>query len=157
MTPYSDSELTHTSSPGQSTLSTTLLGLPLAVFSTAAMAIEQAPPALPAGPGIGQTVFALVFIIGVLLGLAWILKRLGLSKFGGQSGFLKVISVANLGTREKIALVEVGETWLVVGMTPSSINTLHSMPKGSIDIPGGVDTAQAFAKLLEKVKRPQVS
>ena len=115
-----------------------------------------AVPNLPSGPGMGQTIFALLFIIAVLLGLAWALKRLGVTKVGNSNQFFKIISITTLGTREKIALVEIGETWLVLGMTASSINTLHTMPKGSIELPGQVDTAQIFAKLLEKIKKPEV-
>ena len=37
-----------------------------------------------------------------------------------------------MGTRERIALVEVGDTWLVLGIAPGQISTLHSMPKGEI-------------------------
>ncbi|MFN7834493.1 MAG: flagellar biosynthetic protein FliO [Burkholderiaceae bacterium] len=99
-------------------------------------------------------IFAMLLVILLLLGLTWFLKRAGVARLGGQGGFMKVLSVANLGTREKIALVEIGETWLVLGMTPSTINTLHVFPKGSFELPGTRDTAQAFAKLLERVKRP---
>ena len=116
-------------------------------------AADVATSGLPSGPGIGQTLFALIFIIGVLLGLTWFLKRMGVSKLGAQNNFMKVISVANLGTREKIALVEIGDTWLVLGLTPSNIRTLHTLPKNSITFPGHADAALTFSKLLEKVKR----
>ena len=74
---------------------------------------------------------------------------------GKHGSFMKTLAVANLGTREKITLVEIGDVWLVLGITPSSINTLHTLPKGSFDLSGNIDTAQAFSKFLERVKRPQ--
>ena len=122
-----------------------------------AWSIDPQIPPVADTTGIGQTLFALLFVVGVLFGLTWVLKKFGIAAKHPMNGFFKILSVANLGTREKIALVEIGETWLVIGMTPSSINTLHSMPKGSIDLPGNVDTARVFAKLLEKVRKPEVS
>ena len=58
------------------------------------------------------------------------------------------------GRRHRCALLEVGDTWLVVGMTAQSINTLHSMPKGSLDFDANTSAAVTFAKLLERIKKP---
>lgn len=35
-----------------------------------------------------------------------------------------------IGTRERIVLLEVEDTWIVVGVVPGQIKTLHTMPKG---------------------------
>ena len=50
---------------------------------------------------------------------------------------LKVISGVAVGQRERIVLVEVNDTWLVVGVAPGQVRTLHSMPKASLPIPQG--------------------
>jgi flagellar protein FliO/FliZ len=118
---------------------------------------SKTPLASASTPSILPSVFALLFVIALLLGLTWFLKRIGVGATGKNGSFLKTLAVSNLGTREKIALVEIGETWLVLGITPSSIRTLHTLPKGSFELPGSIDTAQAFAKLLERVKRPENS
>ncbi|MCE2680172.1 MAG: flagellar biosynthetic protein FliO [Burkholderiales bacterium] len=104
-----------------------------------------------------QNLGALVLVLGLMLGLAWALKKFGITRTLTGNHFIKTLAVMSLGAREKIALVEVGETWLVLGITPHAINTLHSMPKGSMELPGNLATAQTFASLLERVKKPQAS
>ena len=46
----------------------------------------------------------------------------------GGSGLLKIVSSAPVGTRERVVVVEVADTWLVLGVTPSQVNTLHTLP-----------------------------
>jgi flagellar protein FliO/FliZ len=101
-----------------------------------------------------QTTLGLLFVLALLMALAWVLKRAGFAGRARNNQFYKVLAVSSLGPKEKIALLEVGETWLLVGMTPGSINTLHSMPKGSLEYDPQSNAAVTFAKLLERVKKP---
>ncbi|HEY1058327.1 MAG TPA: flagellar biosynthetic protein FliO [Limnobacter sp.] len=103
-----------------------------------------------------QTTLGLLFVLGLLLALAWVLKRAGFTAAQKRGGFYKVLATSSLGPREKIALIEVGDTWLVVGITAHSINTLHSLPAGGLDIGEAVSPAVTFAKLLERVKTGKV-
>ena len=34
-----------------------------------------------------------------------------------------------LGPKERLVLVEIGETWLVLGVAPGQVNTLHTLAK----------------------------
>lgn len=43
---------------------------------------------------------------------------------------MKIIGGVALGPRERLVLVEVGDTWLVIGLVPGQIRTLHHLPKG---------------------------
>lgn len=104
-----------------------------------------------------QTTLALLVVLCLIIGLAWALKRLGVTASGKRQTFYKFIAVQHLGPKEKIALVELGDTWLVLGITAHSINTLHSMPKDSLDLnTDSPNPAVTFAKLLERIKSPQV-
>ncbi|MCQ8897764.1 flagellar biosynthetic protein FliO [Limnobacter humi] len=103
-----------------------------------------------------QTTLGLLFVLGLLLALAWVLKRAGFTAAQKRGGFYKVLATSSLGPREKIALIEVGNTWLVVGITAHSINTLHSLPAGGLDIGEAISPAVTFAKLLERVKTGKV-
>jgi flagellar protein FliO/FliZ len=38
-----------------------------------------------------------------------------------------------IGNRERIVLVEVADTWIVVGLVPGQIRTLHTLPKGELN------------------------
>lgn len=121
-------------------------------------AVNSALPATTAAAGspmtghLLQTTLGLLFVLGLLLALVWLLKRLGVGNAQRRGGFYKVLATSTLGPREKIVLVEVGDTWLVLGMTSNSINTLHSMPAGSIEIDPSQNAAASFAKLLDRVK-----
>lgn len=72
-----------------------------------------------------STLVALLAVIALILACAWAVKRLG-GLQGAQAGALKVIAVMPVGTREKIALVQVGEQQVLVGITPHQINLLQS-------------------------------
>lgn len=103
-----------------------LIPLALLAFSAAAGAAE---PASPAAPGsLLQVLFGLTLVLGLLVGVAWFLKRLGLAKPQNGAG-IKIVGGLNLGSRERILVVEVADQWIVVGITPGQINTLSTMPR----------------------------
>ena len=66
----------------------------------------------------------LIFILIMIFSLAWFMKKMGYTNLTGQ-GQLKIIATLNLGQKEKIALIQVGQQQLLVGMTATQINTLH--------------------------------
>jgi flagellar protein FliO/FliZ len=78
-----------------------------------------------------QIIFSLILVLGAVALVAWIMKRINLPQHGAAS-LLKVISGVAVGQRERIVLVEVNDTWLVVGIAPGQVRTLHTMPKGTI-------------------------
>lgn len=66
----------------------------------------------------------LIFILLLIFLLAWIMRKVGYGQFSGQ-GELSVLATLNLGHKEKIALIKVGQQQILVGVTASQINTLH--------------------------------
>lgn len=67
---------------------------------------------------------ALIAVIAVIIGCAWLIRRMnGMTGVNHQA--MKVVSVLAVGSRERIALVEVGGTQILVGITPSAIRKLH--------------------------------
>jgi flagellar protein FliO/FliZ len=73
---------------------------------------------------IGQTLLWLIVVVGLILVLAWLAKRLGGANFQNAAG-MKMLSVLAVGNKEKIALVQVGEKQLLIGIAPGSVRTLH--------------------------------
>jgi len=89
------------------------------------------PTSSTASPGAGgllKTIMALMLVLGLLAGLAWMMKRFG-PKMSGGSANLRVVGALNLGGRERIMVVEVGDQWIVVGAAPGRVNALHTMPR----------------------------
>jgi flagellar protein FliO/FliZ len=92
------------------------------------------PPAAPGyapGPSAGslfQTLASLMLVLGLLAALAWALKRWG-PRGQVNAGGLRIVSALNLGGRERIIVVEVGDQWIVVGASPGRVNALATMPR----------------------------
>ncbi|MBW8899970.1 MAG: flagellar biosynthetic protein FliO [Massilia sp.] len=89
------------------------------------------PVTMPSGSSTGsllQTLFALIVVLAVLGALAWFLKRYAPRVAGGNAN-LRVVGSLNLGGRERIVVVEVGNEWIVVGASPGRINALATMPR----------------------------
>lgn len=74
----------------------------------------------------------LFFVLGMIVFAAWALRRLqqrGGPAGSGQRQPLRVVGHHALGMKEKLVVVEIEDTWLVLGMTPASITTLHTLPR----------------------------
>jgi flagellar protein FliO/FliZ len=99
---------------------------------------------------------SLVFVVAVILGLAWLLKRMRLPAMGNQKG-LAVIRQIPIGTKERIAVVKAGEEQFLVGITSQSINLiskldqpLDSGEKKEERNPQTASFAGQFSQLLRK-------
>ncbi|KTD16506.1 flagellar biosynthetic protein FliO [Legionella jordanis] len=89
----------------------------------------------------------LLLVVGVIVFLSWLLKRLNRVNFGSSNAF-KVIASMNLGTREKIMLLNVGKRYLLLGITAGSINTLHDFGE---ELPSGflLNDKGSFSEFLK--------
>ena len=98
--------------------------------------LPQPAPVQPMGSATAgsllQTIFALIIVLGLLAGFAWFMKRFGPKAGGGAAG-LKIVGALNLGGRERILVVEVGNQWVVVGASPGRINALATMERQEIE------------------------
>jgi flagellar protein FliO/FliZ len=131
-----------------------LASLIFALFlSLSAHANEPSTAGIPAGTYL-QATLALLLIIGLLFGVTWAARKVSGGKMFGQ-GNMRVISGIALGPRERIVLIEVDDQWLVIGIVPGQIRTLHSLPKGS-DVASGVGAGTAletpFAEWLKSIR-----
>lgn len=78
--------------------------------------------------GMLQVFGGLLLVLLVVAGLAWALKRFGVNQ-QNAAGIMKIIGGVAVGQRERVVLIEVGATWLVVGVAPGQVRALHSMPR----------------------------
>ncbi len=70
-----------------------------------------------------QMFFGLFLIIALIIGLAWLVKRMNNSQ-GSMNGVLKLLSMISVGQREKVALIQVGKQQLLIGVASGKVNTL---------------------------------
>lgn len=130
--------------------------------SSTAIALEGARPALlppPAAVSSGsllQITFSLLLVLGAIIAVAWLFKRMNLTQ-QGTGNLLKVIGSVAIGQRERVVLIEVNDTWLLVGVGPGQIRTLHTLDKSEIEPSSQqLDSApdNKFAKLLSSILKP---
>lgn len=95
-----------------------------------ASAADSAPPGIGTGTYV-QAGLALALIVSLLVGAAWLARKVTGGKGFGQGG-MRVVGGVALGPRERIVLLEVGEEWLVIGIVPGQIRTLHRLAKGDL-------------------------
>ena len=101
----------------------------LSVYGSQAAAPAPSSPSSVTDGGMLQVMLGLGLVLAVMAGCAWLLRRLGGMPRGG-AGAIKVIGGSAVGQRERVVLIEVNDTWLVVGVAPGHVTALHSMPKG---------------------------
>lgn len=97
------------------------------LFPSFAMAAETLP-GTPSFGGLFQVFIALVIVLAAIAGSAWLMRRFGPTQMG-PGGAMRVIGGVMIGPRERLVLVEVNDTWLIIGVAPGHVAQVHSMPR----------------------------
>lgn len=115
-----------------------------AVFTDAEWAATQAPVSGQTGasgesPSLGGSLLkiflSLVFVLALVLGSAWILKRLGLSRrgTGKRTGKLEILDALELAPKRAVVVLSIGDQVLVVGHGDFGMNTLATISRAQFD------------------------
>jgi flagellar protein FliO/FliZ len=100
-----------------------------------------------------------VVVVAAIPAVLWLLRRGPLAAIGaagaGAAG-ARTVGVLALSPSQRVVTVEVGQgedrRWLVLGVTPQGITTLHTMPpQAEAAAPGG---APGFAAALQRWRAP---
>jgi flagellar protein FliO/FliZ len=137
--------------------------LPLAAIGVVAMAVpayaaEQAVAGVSDVSTFGvlfQGLLGLMVVLAALMGFFWFLRRFSPGQTGAQ-GVVKVVGGVMLGPRERLVVVEVGETWLMLGVGGGQVTHLHTLPKPAGYVPPVMGDMAGFADKLKDLlpKRP---
>ena len=109
-----------------------VVALPCARAHAAEPASAFAAPALQATPGAAggllRVMLALIVVLAAVLVVAWLGRRM--RAFGGARGAeqLQLLAQLPLGARERAVLLRVGDSRLLLGVSPGSVRTLHVLP-----------------------------
>lgn len=101
-----------------------------------------------------RLVVSLIFVVMLILAGAWITRRAGWLRTGGQQS-IKILSSQSLGAKAYIALVEVDDARLVLGITAAQVSLLHTLPPadpGAAPVPAAIP-AHSFAATLGKIMK----
>ncbi|MGH8052352.1 MAG: flagellar biosynthetic protein FliO [Stenotrophomonas sp.] len=103
----------------------------IALLALAAPAVKAATPVgqhAASTPSMFGAVFMLLVVLGLIIGLGWVLKRLPGGAFRPAEG-LKVIASINVGAKERVVVVDVNGQQLLLGVTAGGISALHTLPE----------------------------
>lgn len=104
-----------------------------------------------------RVVFGLTIVLGLIGAFAWLMKRLNHSKIGGHS-VAKIVGGVNLGSRERLVVVELAGHWIVTGVTPGNINSLGNFKISDFEHASSntISLANDQNVVLEKNEEPEV-
>lgn len=99
---------------------------------------------------------ALILILMLIVGLALLVRRFA-PALTRSSARLQVLSSMSLGGKERVVLLQAGDDYLLLGVGPGHVVTLHKMDREQALVGGlteGVQTAGAgFAGILQQLRK----
>ena len=123
-----------------------ILSMPQRPAHTTAHVAQPVKGDAPSAAGaVGGTLFALVLVVGLIFGLAWIARRMPGIAGRGNTG-LRMVASLSLGPRERVVVVDVGGTQLLLGVGAGGTRALHTL-QAPLPEPSPAQAAP-FAQLL---------
>jgi flagellar protein FliO/FliZ len=116
------------------------------------LAFSSTPALAASAPNLdlATTLGSLLLVIMVILGMAWMLKKMRLPSMSGQKDFTIKRQIA-LGTKERMLVVQAGEEQFLVGATAHNIQLIAKLDKPLEDnAPADSPFAAQFNQLLKK-------
>ncbi len=102
-------------------------------------------------------VAAFLLILALIPAALWLLKRTPIGGAAAGSSGLRLIGTLPLAPNQRLITVEVGQgedrRWLVLGVTPAGISTLHNLPPQAEAPPPAANALGGFAQLLQRQQR----
>jgi flagellar protein FliO/FliZ len=102
------------------------------VFAEAVQKTPIAPEPIIGADSMAKMITGLLLVLVVIIVSTWALKRFSIIP-AISSSHLKIVAATGVGQRERIIVVEIGETWLVLGVAPGQVSKLHTMEKTSLE------------------------
>ena len=101
-----------------------------------------------------QLMLGLVVVLGAIAVGAWLLRRFGRvsSAIGGA---IKIVGGVSMGPRERVVLLQVGNTQLLLGVTPGRIQSLHVLDEPVSECDSTADTNGFAGRLAAAIKLPR--
>ncbi|WP_413625713.1 flagellar biosynthetic protein FliO [Luteibacter sp. Lutesp34] len=123
----------------------------------ALMAAPAAVPAVDSGAELIRVLVSLLGVVAFIFFVGWLSRRAQARvRPGGRK--IRVVESMPVGIKEKIMLLEVGGTQLLVGASPTGgLRTLHVLDTPVQDDPAGpsqVPAMRGFRDVLNQWKRP---
>jgi len=95
-----------------------------------------------------QLTLGMLLVLGLILAMAWLVKRSGRFQMAAGGG-LRVLGGLSMGSRERVVLIQAGNTQLLLGVAPGRVQTLHVLDQPLPVQPAG--TVSGFAEQLHRL------
>ncbi len=101
------------------------------------------------GASLLQMFAGLLAVLALVFLMAWVMRRFGRGALAGGSG-LRVLGALSVGARERVILIQAGETQLLVGVAPGRVQSLLTLDKPIAIEPGRTAGGPGFAERLRQ-------
>ncbi len=132
------------------------LAIPLQVYAESSRLGYTPPAPIFTTENMLQIVSSLFLVLIVIGGFAWILKRFGIGT-ATSSGPINRIATTGVGQRERVVLIEIENTRLVLGIAPGRVSILHCLNESSKELPNSqlseLTTHEFSGKLDQSIKK----
>ena len=103
------------------------------------------------------SLFWFIAVIAAIPLVLWFVKRSPIGSVAG-AGLLRHVATLPLSASQRIVTVEVGSgderRWLVLGVTPTAITTLHTMTPQHVEPAPGAQPPASFAQMFSRLRGP---
>jgi flagellar protein FliO/FliZ len=123
-----------------------LMMLPFKMALAASTEVSTVPIQDLSTTGLARVTLSLLAVLAVTMGAAWLAKRLRITPAPGNA-IVSIVGGVQIGRREKVLVVEVAGSWVVLGVSPGNIQALSTIPK-----PIHADTSD-ISELVPVVKK----
>lgn len=110
---------------------------------------DEAKPAKSASKGgtVTRMIFGLLFVLGVIYGVYWLLRNYSKSRFPGMAasggGAIEVVATTPLAANRALHLVRVGTEMVLIGATETSISQLSTVSGATLaNVAGNVGNSE---------------
>lgn len=115
--------------------------------------IQSVPVKVTSGDLIGENIegaaVSLAIILLIIFFLAWLIRKFLPSVVAVNKKQMKILSVLPLGGRDKIMLVDVAGTQIVIGVSAAGINRLHVFSESVVRTEDHSHSQDRFQTLLQ--------
>ena len=115
----------------------------------AADVVRSSSSSIP-GSQIITLFFGLVFVLVIFLLIAFLLKRFTGIK-GINHGHMQIVDAMHLGAKEKLLIVKVVDTHLLIGVSPQGIHKLQELD-ASLKLQEKEEVESSFLNILSNMK-----
>lgn len=122
----------------------------------ALMAAPVAPAPVDTGADVVRVLVSLLGVVALIFFVGWMARR-AQARVSPGGRKIRVIESMPVGIKEKVMLIEVGGTQLLVGASPTGgLRTLHVLATAVQDDPGAAapPALRGFRDVLAQWKRP---